>query len=142
MRLYAETSAVLRWLFAEHNGEAIKAEFARASKVAASRLTLIETRRAIRRAEHDGRITSAETTDLLAIFAQAQSTWAILEILEDVPHRAEEAFPQEPVRTLDAIHLASALFLRQSLPDLAVVSTDARVVANAKLLGFLTLPHS
>jgi hypothetical protein len=40
------------------------------------------------------------------------------------------------VRTLDAIHLASALFLRQSFPDLEIVSADERVVANAALLGF------
>ncbi len=42
MTLYAETSAVLRWLFAEDGGEDIRARLAAASKVATSRLTLIE----------------------------------------------------------------------------------------------------
>jgi hypothetical protein len=34
------------------------------------------------------------------------------------------------------IHLASALFLRRSFPDLVVLSADDRVRANAALLGF------
>ncbi len=50
MTLYAETSAVLRWLFAEPGGEALRAARAAASAVASSRLTLIETRRVVRRA--------------------------------------------------------------------------------------------
>ena len=136
MTVYAETSAVLRWLFAEAGGEALRAVLAAADKVTASRLTPIETRRVVRRAEREGRITAAQAADVLAVFAQAMSTWAILELTEEVARRAEEAFPSEPVRTLDAIHLASALFFRQSFPDLVVVSADDRLRANAALLGF------
>jgi predicted nucleic acid-binding protein len=134
--LYAETSAVLRWLFAEEGGEKLRAALAAADKVTSSRLTLIETRRVIRRAEREGRITAAQSADVLAVFSQAVSTWAILEITEEIARRAEDAFPSEAVRALDAIHLASALFLRQSFPDLVIVSSDERVSANAALLGF------
>lgn len=136
MTVYAETSAVLRWLFAEEGGEGLRDVLAAAEKVAASRLTLIETRRVVRRAERESRITAAQAADILAIFAQAASTWAILEISEEIARRAEDGFPNEPVRTLDAIHLASALFLRQSFPDLTVVSADDRLRKNAALLGF------
>jgi predicted nucleic acid-binding protein len=134
--LYAETSAVLRWLFAEEGGETIRAALAAAEKVTASRLVLIETRRVVRRAEREGRITAAQGADLRALFAQASSTWAILEISGEIAQRAEDGFPNEPVRTLDAIHLASALFLRESFPDLVVLSADERVRSNAALLGF------
>ena len=138
MTLYAETSAVLRWLFGEAGGEAIRATLAAAEKVATSRLSLIETRRVVRRAERDGRITAAQGADIRAVFAQATSTWAILEISLEVARRAEDGFPSEPVRTLDAIHLASALFLRESFPDLVMLTADERVGANAALLGFST----
>jgi predicted nucleic acid-binding protein len=127
---------VLRWLFAEEGGEGIRAALAAAVKVTSSRLALIETRRVVRRAEREGRITAAQSADLLAVFAQAASTWAILEISEEIARRAEDGFPNEPVRTLDAIHLASALFLRQSFPDLVILSADERLRANAALLGF------
>jgi predicted nucleic acid-binding protein len=134
--LYAETSAVLRWLLAEEGGVEIRATLAAAAKVTSSRLTLIETRRVLRRAEREGRIAAAQAADLLAIFAQAASTWAILEISEEIARRAEDGFPNEPVRTLDAIHLGSALFLRQSFPDLAILTADERVRDNSALLGF------
>lgn len=143
MTLYAETSAVLCWLFAEEHGEAIRSALAAAEKVASSRLALIETRRVVQRAEREGRITAAQAVDLRAVFAQAASTWAILELSEEIARRAEEGFPSEPVRTLDAIHLASALLLRQSFPDLAVLSADERVRTNATLLGFpVELPRA
>jgi predicted nucleic acid-binding protein len=103
---------------------------------------LIETRRVVRRAEREGRITAAQSADILAVFAQASSTWAIVEVTEEIARRAEEAFPSEPVRTLDALHLASALFLRQSFPDLEILSSDERVSANAALLGFTSRPSS
>jgi predicted nucleic acid-binding protein len=134
--LYAETSAVLRWLFAEEGGEEIRAALAAAEKVTASRLALIETRRVVQRAEREGRISATQGADLRAVFARAAATWAILEISEEVAARAEQGFPSEPVRTLDAIHLASALFLRQSFPDLVVLAADERVRANVALLGF------
>lgn len=136
MTLFVETSAVLRWLFAEVDGETMRSTLAAAEKVTCSRLALIETRRVLRRAEREERITAAQTADLLAAFAQAASTWAVLEISEEVARRAEEGFPGEPVRTLDAIHLASALYLRQSFPDLVILSADERVRRNAALLGF------
>jgi predicted nucleic acid-binding protein len=134
--LFVETSAVLRWLFAEVDGETMRSTLAAAEKVTCSRLALIETRRVLRRAEREERITAAQTADLLAAFAQAASTWAVLEISEEVARRAEEGFPGEPVRTLDAIHLASALYLRQSFPDLVILSADEHVRRNAALLGF------
>jgi predicted nucleic acid-binding protein len=71
--VYAETSAVLRWLFAESSGEEIRALLAAANKVACSRLTLIETRRVVRRAEREARINAAQSADILAVFAQAAS---------------------------------------------------------------------
>jgi len=138
--LYAETSAVLRWLFAERDGDAILEQLRAADKVVCSRLSLIEARRVIRRAVRERRITEAEAAALRAQLALAAARWAVLELTRDVAARAEEASPSEPIRTLDALHLASALVLRQSLPDLVVLSTDARVRANAAQLGLQVLP--
>jgi len=136
MIAYAESSAILGWLFGEEHGDGIRAILASADKVVTSRLTLIEVRRVLRRAVQDGRITGSEGSKLLALFAEASSTWAILEMTGEVAQRAEDTFPVEPVRTLDAIHLASAIRLRLSIADLAVVSTDDRIRANALQLGF------
>lgn len=140
MTLYAETSAVLRWLFAERDGDAVLEQLRSADKVVCSRLTLIEARRVIYRAAREHRIAEAQGAELRAQLALAAARWAVLELTREVAARAEEAFPSEPIRTLDALHLASALVLRQSLPDLIVLSTDARVRANAAQLGLVVLP--
>ena len=137
MTLYAETSAVLRWLFQEEHGEQVRVALSRAAKVVTSRLTAIEVWRATHRAERQRRLSAAEAADVRAVFSQAGAAWAALELTDDIAHRAEERFPVEPVRTLDAIHLASALVLRQSFPDLVVLTADERVRANALQLGFV-----
>ena len=59
-----------------------------------------------------------------------------MEVTAEVLGRAAEPFPAEPVRTLDAVHLATALELRRAWPDLMVLSSDRRVRAGAAGLGF------
>jgi predicted nucleic acid-binding protein len=138
--LYAESSAVLRWLFDEGDAGAILEHLRQAAKVVCSRLTLIECRRVVQRATIEGRVGEAAAGDALAAFARAAASWAVLELTREVADRAEARFPLEPVRTLDAIHLASALALRQALPDLVVLSTDARMRRNCRRLGLAWLP--
>ena len=60
---------------------------------------------------------------------------AMIEMVGPVLARALQPFPVA-VRTLDAIHLASALVLRQAVPDLVVLTADDRLRTNATLLGF------
>jgi len=139
---YAETSAVLRWLFNEPRGEEILEALRASPKVVCSRLTLIESHRAIRRAVGLEDLVETDAAEVRATLAQAAGRWAILEISSDVASRAEQAFPVEPVRTLDAVHLASALVFRHVIPDLVVVSTDSRIRANASQLGFEIFPAS
>lgn len=141
MIVYAETSAVLRWLFNEEVSEQILGDLQKAEKVVCSRLTLLETRRVIRRAATESRITEQEAIDLVTIFGRVAAQWTILEVSASVAQRAEGAFAIEPVRALDAIHLAIALILRESFPGLFILSTDERIRSNALQLGFDVLPR-
>ena len=140
MTLYAESSAVLRWLLGESRGDDVDGLLRRARKVVCSRLTLIETRRMIHRAVAQDALDEVGSEAVFEALARAAARWGVLELSRDVAERAEGRFPVEPVRTLDAVHLASALFLRQSLPDLHVLSTDHRVRTNAGRLGFEVVP--
>jgi hypothetical protein len=58
---------------------------------------------------------------------------ALLELIAPILSRAQEAFPA-PVRTLDALHLASIEFLRERLPDVQLASYDARMLTAARKL--------
>ena len=135
-----KSSSVLRWLFDEAHADEIHRLLCHAAKVVCSRLTLIETRRVIRRAIAERLLDEVGGTALLEALARAAAGWAVLEMSRDVAERAEASFPIEPVRTHDALHFASALLLRQALPDLRLLSSDDRVRANGRHLGFEVLP--
>jgi hypothetical protein len=64
---------------------------------------------------------------------------ALMELLPNVLGRAKEPFPA-PVRTLDALHLASILFLRERAPAIELASYDDRLLAAARALGIRTAP--
>ena len=53
---------------------------------------------------------------------------------------ARGPFPGELIRAPDAIHLATALVIRDIYPDLRVLSLDQRVRQNAVALGFEVVP--
>ena len=64
---------------------------------------------------------------------------ALLELAPPVLARALDAFPV-PVRTLDAIHLASADFLRAQRQSVALASYDDRMLEAAEHLGIPIWP--
>ena len=59
---------------------------------------------------------------------------ALLELTPSVLARALEPFPV-PVRTLDALHLASAEFLRQQAQEVRIATYDERMIHAARRLG-------
>ena len=59
-----------------------------------------------------------------------------MEISAEVRHLAGRKFPVEPIRTLDAIHLSTALVLMRAFPELSMLTYDRRILDNARALGF------
>lgn len=135
MNVYLETSAVLRWLFGEPEAPAVARRIQESEEPACSVLTILEVQRAFVRAERERPSRGRAVRLLRRQFAEASADWNVLEITPDIRLRAGEPFPIEPVRTLDAIHLATALRFARALPDLAVLSFDARILANLEPLG-------
>ncbi len=145
MTLYAESSAVLAWLLGQPSGEAVAAALAGASAVVTSDLTLIECERVLRRLAAGGQAVAGggqkEAVEALrARLALVVEAWAVEPIAPRVVARARQGFPDDAIRTLDAIHLATAVCLGEVLDDLAVVSLDDRVRLNALALGFRVQP--
>lgn len=138
--LYAESSAVLAWLLDEPGQSALVAELAGADIVVTSALTAIECSRALARARESKRVKPAEELAALRLLDQAAASWNVMDISERVAERARGAFPIEPVRTLDAIHLATAAAFSAAMGSVSMLSLDVRVRANAKKLGMTVLP--
>lgn len=64
---------------------------------------------------------------------------AILELIPEVTALAQQPFPLA-VRTLDALHLASLLFLREQGANLALASYDQRMLDVARAMGIPIYP--
>lgn len=140
MNLYAESSAVLAWLLDEAGAAEIRRLLGTSAVIIASDLTLIECDRVLLRAVALGELTEADAADRRAHLVAAASRWQILHIAREVVDRARQPFPGEPIRALDAIHLASALTARAAVAGLALLSLDDRVRSAGRKLGFELMP--
>ncbi len=135
MIVYAESSAVLAWILGEPSAGGVRKLLVGADRVVTSALTATECGRAIVRAGREGRLSEAEELAALRLLDVAERNWDVHAITDRVLARARAAFPVEPVRTLDGLHLATALVLQDGLGRLTMVSFDDRIRANAERLG-------
>lgn len=140
MNLYAESSAVLAWLLDEPTAAAVRRLLGEAEVIVASDLTLIECDRVLLRAATLKELTEAEAADRRARLIAAAAHWQMLRIAAEVVDRARQPFPGDPIRTLDAIHLASLLVARSAIAGLRLLSLDERVRQAAKGLGVAVEP--
>jgi predicted nucleic acid-binding protein len=108
--------------------------------VVTSDLSLIECERALIRATTLGEISEAEATDRRAVLRSAARHWVTLALDDEIQARAKRPFPGEPIRTLDAIHIATLLAGLTAVPGLRMLSLDTRVRASAGELGVGVLP--
>ena len=140
MNVYAESSAVLAWLLGEETGHSVRAVLQHAELVMASDLTLVECDRVLIRAVATAEIDEAAAADRRAHLNAAASHWHLWRVSPDIVERARHPFPAEPIRTLDAIHLASALAVRSAVAGVDLLSLDERIRRAAKELGFHVQP--
>lgn len=140
MNLYAESSAVLAWLLDEPTASSVRRLLAEAEIIVASDLTLIECDRVLLRAVALKELTEAEAADRRAHLVTAAAHWQVLRIAAEVVDRARLPFPGDPIRILDAIHLASLLVARSAVVGLRLLSLDERVRQAARGLGVAVEP--
>ena len=140
MNLYAESSAVLAWLLDEPTAPEVRRLLGEAEVIVASDLTLIECDRVLLRALALKELTAAEAADRRAHLIEAAAHWQVLRIAGEIVDRSRQPFPGEPIRTLDAIHLASLLVARSAVVGLQLLSLDDRVRQAATGLGVAIEP--
>ena len=140
MNLYAESSAVLAWLLGEDAAPRVRALLSKAELVIASDLTLLECDRVLIRAVVHGEVDEAAAADRRAHLNAAAAHWHMLRVSAEIVDRARQPFPAEPMRTLDAIHLSSALAARAGVAGVELLSLDERIRRAGQQLGFRLLP--
>jgi hypothetical protein len=106
----------------------------------ASDLTLVECERVLIRAQALAAAAGARIEGARAQLHATAQRWNVLHLEPGVIERACRPFPGEPIRTLDALHLASVLRARDAVPELSLLSLDGRIRSTARALGVPVLP--
>ena len=121
--IYVDTSVLLAQLLAEdrHPAEAFWSQTLVSSR-------LLEYEMWVRL--NARRLTRSHGDDAQMLIGRV----GLLELVSPVVARALEPFP-EPVRTLDALHLATADFLRQRHAAVQLATYDPRLAAAARAIG-------
>ena len=130
---YIESSALVAALL--EDDAAAKASIRVQGQRVTSALTVAETSRAILRARNSGRITAQQQRAALLTLQNFARRSHIVSITEAILAHAGRPFPVEPIRTLDAIHLATAAALGEMPALVTIVTRTLRVRNNATALG-------
>ena len=140
MIVYAESSAVLSWLLGENDGEAVRCCLTEAEAVVTSELTLVECDRTLHRAQVLGHLSPVWVAELRVTLGQVAQRWLVIRLTRKILERARHPFPEEPIRSLDALHLASAQKTAELAPGIRLLSLDERVRRCGRALDFELLP--
>jgi len=130
-----ESSALVAALL-EHDTAVVKPQPVRTQHVT-SALTLAEAGRAIIRARATARLTAAEEQAAVRALRTFERRCFILDVDRAVLARVRRPFPIEPIRTLDAVHLATIELLGEAPQLVTIVTRDDRVRNNARALGYI-----
>jgi len=97
---------------------------------------LAETRRTFAVAVVRGRISHDQLRSRLAWLRRFERFCEIIDVSSSVLARVGRPFSVEPVRSLDAIHLATVETIEADPSLVAVVTRDRRVRENAVAMGY------
>lgn len=132
---YIESSALVAALL--ERDTAVVKKIPRGTQQVTSALTLAEAGRAIIRARATGCLTAEGEQAAVRALRTFERRCFILDVDRAVLDRVRRPFPVEPIRTLDAVHLATAELLGEAPPLVTIVTRDDRVRKNAEALGYI-----
>lgn len=129
--IYLDTSAVLRAVVENGTSPELEARIAAAPALITSRLSIVESSRAIHRLRQLGRVSETQLADAQR---EIDAVWARCEIWEltaSVCEMARRVEPGRALRTLDALHLATFVLAREKIAGLELLTADERLQAAA-----------
>lgn len=132
MNAYMDSSAILRLILGEPDGFT---GWDRCSVRVASVLAEVECLRTLDRIRLTNRLSAKETVARREALFHILETMEVVDLTPPIIRRASDPFPV-PLRTLDSIHLATALTWRDiEGKDLTMVTHDRALGAAARSFG-------
>jgi predicted nucleic acid-binding protein len=136
---YFDTSALVK-RYVDQPGRREVQQLLRRHDCVAAAILPVELRSALRRRVAERTLDSSRVAEILKRIAADRAYWTVIEVGAEVLSGAEALVSVHPLRTLDALHVASAqLFaVRLSIADLMFVSADKRLTDVAGAIGLDT----
>jgi len=133
---YFDTSALVK-RYVDEAGRRDVLQLLRGHDVVVSAILPVELRSAFRRRVTERTLDAKQLSRIASRVAADRGYWTLVEVGAEVLAAAETLAEAHPIRTLDAIHVASAqLFAaRTSTPALTFVSADRRQTETAAAVG-------
>lgn len=135
MNAYVDTSTLLRVILSEPG---VPDSWSRISRPISSELIRVEGLRTMDRARLRLSLPDEEVARLRSELLEAIEPFTLVRLDSRVLARAAEPFPTV-LGLLDAIHLSSALLVREQITDLRFTTQDHELETAARAVGFDTL---
>ena len=125
--LYVDTSAVLRAVLESGVTPEIEDRIANATVLITSRLSLVESARAMHRVRLSGSMAEGQLADARHHLERLWARCDVWELTEAICRLAGEVAPHSRLGALDALHLATYVHARERIPGLALLTADVRM---------------
>lgn len=125
--LYLETSAVLAVVLEQGAPPGLSERIRAAPRLFTSRLSLVESARALHRLRLDDALGETALADAAR---EMDAVWArchVWELTASICENAAAVAPRHRLRTVDALHLATYLEARRRVGDVELVTADQRL---------------
>jgi len=132
LNVYVDSSVLLRVVLGEPGRVRI---WSRITNPVASEIIRLECLRTIDRARIRLRLEDQDVAGRRAAVLEAIETFSLVPVGARILERAAEPFPTM-LGSLDAIHLASALLVREEFDDLSLATHDQELAVAAQAVGF------
>ena len=113
MIAYLDSSALVKLYIQEPGSSEVRALVNEARIVATSRVAYVEARAGFARKLREGELLQEECSQIVEDFKEDWEKYFVVEVSENVARLGGRLVEKHPLRGFDAIHLASALLLKE-----------------------------
>ena len=135
--IYLDTSALVKRYIKEDGSEKVHPLFSSKKNLVTSKIAYVEVYAAFSRRKREGDLPPTRYQTVCRLFEREWPAYLVIELHDDILRLSRDLIKKHPLRGFDAIHLASAKFIKQQIKKATTfVCADKRLLNSAKSEGF------
>jgi predicted nucleic acid-binding protein len=141
MILYLDTSALVKRYFNEPYSNDIISKWKSAAQIVSSSVAYAETMSSVYRKKREADLTEPLINKIVDAFQRDWESFIRVEVNDKLNEYIDRVIKKHPLRGFDAIHLSSAILIRERIPEEFVFACfDERLTGAARSEGIQTFP--